>query len=447
MNERENFRAASFCWIAGFTLLAASSVATAQVSLRTVVEMAQHNSGTVRLAQADVQKAAATLAETRDVFIPALNFGSGLPVFPEVGFTGNLPTIYDANVQSLAFSMSQFRYIQAAKAGLKASQLSLKDAQEQVALDASTAYIELDTVDQELSAARQQQDDAARLVSIEQQRAEAGVDPLSQLLQAQLTAAEIKLNALHLETRAATLAKQISVLTGLPPASIVPDHSSIPEIPAVSGDDPQRESFAMTAAQLQAKARFLVAKGDHEASWTPRMAFGMLYNRNTTLLNDVASYFNPNKAFPANNFSSGISIQLPLFDATTRAHARESAAEALRARVEAEQAQRQNEIQIVQLDSSLRELGTQAQIASLKQQIADEQLKAVTTQLEVGNGAVNAPGAPAQLTPQAEQQAEIDERQKYQDALETGLELSRARLTLLRALGHMQDWLNELQSK
>ena len=40
----------------------------------------------------------------------------------------------------------------------------------------------------------------------------------------------------------------------------------------------------------------------------------------------------------------------------------------------------------------------------------------------------------------------INERQRYEDALEAGLDLARARLDLLRALGHMQDWLNELHT-
>ena len=33
------------------------------------------------------------------------------------------------------------------------------------------------------------------------------------------------------------------------------------------------------------------------------------------------------------------------------------------------------------------------------------------------------------------------------DALDAALDLSKARLNLLRALGHMQDWLNELHAK
>ena len=104
-------------------------------------------------------------------------------------------------------------------------------------------------------------------------------------------------------------------------------------------------------------------------------------------------------------------------------------------------------MQIATLAGSLRELDAQAEVAGLKQQIADEQLKSVLTQLELGNGSGTGPGAQPQLTPKAEQLARIDERQKLEDALEAGFDLSKARLSLLRALGHMDDWLNELQTK
>ncbi len=68
-------------------------------------------------------------------------------------------------------------------------------------------------------------------------------------------------------------------------------------------------------------------------------------------------------------------------------------------------------------------------------------------QLDTGNGAASGPGAPSQIGPKSEQLARIDERQKYEDALDAGLELSKARLGLLRALGHMEDWLRELHGK
>ena len=432
-----------------FTALAlgfASAHLHAQVSLTTVVELAQKNSATVHLAQADVQKAASLLSQSKDAFIPSISFGSGLPAFPEIGFTGSLPTVWDGSMQSLVFSLPQIKYIQAARAGLQSSQLALKDAKEQVALDASTAYIEMDTVNSELEAVREQELNAARLVTIEGQRTDAGVDPQSALLQAKLTAAQLKLSRLHLETRTATLSKQLATLTGLPDGSVVPDHSSIPEVPAVSAGEIPISTPALDAANAEAKSKLLVSKGDREHLWLfPEVAFGAQYNRNTTLLNSINDYYR--QPLPANNFSTGFSIKVHLFDMGLHAKARESAAEALRAKVESEQAQQQNDIQISQLTASLRELDAEAEVASLKQQISAEQLKSVLAQLEVGNGQTGTPGAPPQLSPTAEQQARIDERQKYLDALDSGFDLSKARLNLLRALGHMQDWLDELHTK
>lgn len=433
--------------LAGLALGCAPALAGAQVSLSTVVQMAERNSASVRMAEADVRKAQAGLSQSKDVIIPSIDFSTGLPVFPEVGFTGTPPSIWSATVQALIFGFPQKRYIHAARLGVEAAAEDLRDTENQVALDASTAYIELDTVNQELAAARQQQEYANDLIEIEQKRTDAGVDPFSDLLQAKLTAAQIKLNELHLESRAESLSKQLADLTGLPEGSIRPDRASIPEIPEISGDTPPRDATGESSAELEAQSKQQVAKGDQELSYLPQFAFGAQYYRNTTILNNVNQYFNSGKGLPANNFSSGISIKLPVFNMFNRARARGSAADALRATVEAEEAARQHQIQIASISSSLRELDAQEEVASLKQQIAEEAVKTVTTEMELGNGAGIGPGAPPPPSPQAEESARIDERQKYQDALEAQLSLSKARLKLLRELGHMQDWLNELHTK
>jgi outer membrane protein TolC len=413
----------------------------AQVSLSTVVDLAQKNSSAVKIAAADVDKGRAALSETKDAVIPAIQFGTGIPVFPEVGFTGQPPSIYSFTVQSLIFSFPQKHYIDSARSGMNAAIARLKDAREEAALEASTAYIELDTVKSELDAATQQQTLAQKLVEIEQQRAEAGVDPQSDWLQAKLTAANLKLAKLHLETRAGTLAKELATLTGLPDGAIVPYHPSIPEIPAMNGDTPAHTLPGVESARQLALSRERQAKGDKEANYYPQLSFFAQYNRDTNLLNSVNQYFA--KSLPANNFASGINVSVPLLDMIHRAKARETAAEALRARVEADQAEHQNDFQITQLTGTLRELDAQAEIAGLKQQIAADQLKTVETQLENGNGG----GGQPQLSPKAGQQARIDERQKYLDSLESEFELAKARLELLRALGHMEDWLNEVHGK
>jgi outer membrane protein TolC len=442
MKLRKNSRKLIAPAFAVLALGLASAHLQAQVSLTTVVELAQQNSSAVKLADADLQKAQAALGQTEDAYIP--NFVIGSQVGYSHGFPTGQPSLGNATMQSLVLSFSQRQYAKAARAGVEAANLGLKDAKEQVALDASTAYIEMDSVNSELDAAREQELDAARLVAIEQDRTDAGVDPLSNLLQAKLTAAQLKLNRLHLETRSATLARQLATLTGLPVGSIVPDHASIPDIPTVSAGEAPQPLLGIQSANALARSKLLEAKGADLAWRRPSIGFGAVYNYDSNELNSYSTYY---KNFTPNNVSFGLQISLPFFDFAVRAKAKVSAAEALRSKVEAEQAQQQNDIQISQLTASLRELDAQAEVASLKQQIAQEQLKSVLAQLELGNGAIGTPGAPPQLSPTAEQQARIDERQKYLDALDSGFNLSKARLNLLRALGHMQDWLDELHGK
>ena len=420
----------------------AAAPALAQVSLATVVDLAQHNSSAVKLAEADLQKAQAALAQTEDAYIP--NFVIGSMVGYSHGFPTGQPSVGNATMQSLVFSYSQRQYLKAARAGFDAANLRLKDAREEAALDASSTYIELDTVNRELEAAQQQESFAADLVKIEQQRVDAGVDSALEVLEARLTAAQFKLKRLHLETRAGTLAKRIAVLTAMPTGSILPDRSSIPEIPAVTANEAPRRLLGIDAAGSLARSKQLQAKGDDLAWRRPQIGFGAVYNYDSNELNSYSTYY---QNFTPNNVSFGLQVTFPFFDFAIRAKAKETAAEALRATVEAEQAQRQNDVQIAELTGSLRELDTLAEVASLKQQIADEQLKAVLTQLELGNGAGTGPGAQPQLSPKAEQLARIDERQKFEDALDAGFDLAKARLSLLRALGHMEDWLGELHQK
>ena len=423
-------------------LALAPALVSAQVSLSTVVDLAQRKSSAVKMAEADVQRARAALDQTRDAFIP--NFSIGSTVGYSYGFPTGQPSVGNASMQSLVFSYSQQQYMKAARAGVEAASLRLKDAREDVILEASSTYIELDTVQRELEATQQQKAFAASLVKIEEQRAEAGVDSELDLLAARLTDAQLKLKRLHLETRAGTLAKQLANLTAMPVGAILPDRSSIPEIPAISANETPRRLPGIDAAGTLARSKQLQARGDDLAWRRPQLGFGAVYNYDSTKLNNYSAYY---KNFTPNNVSFGVQITVPFFDFALRAKAKATAAEALRAKVEAEQAEQQNEVAIVTLTGNLRELDTLAEVASLKQQIANEQLKAVLTQLELGNGAGSGPGAQAQLSPKAEQLARIDERQKYMDSLDAGVDLAKARLNLLRALGHMQDWLNELHGK
>jgi len=305
--------------ILGIVLASAPALLRAQISLSTIVDLAQRNSSAVKLADADLKKAQAVLAQTKDIYIPNFVVGSSIGP-PSIGFPIAQPSIASATMQSLTFSFSQRQYIKAAGVGIRAATLSLKDASEQVALDASTAYIELDTVNREMESAHQQATFADRLMNIEQQRSGAGVDPLSELLQARLKAAQLKLLLLHLEVRAATLVSQLASYTGLPRASIIVDRSSIPDIPTVKAGEPALTTSAVQSAQAEAESRQLQAHGDEIATKIrPQIAFGAQYNRDATSLNNYNLYYSRVNAngqtskLKADSFAAGFSIQIPIF--------------------------------------------------------------------------------------------------------------------------------------
>ena len=67
MNTPHNPRNTWAPILIGIALSAAPTLAPAQLSLATVVDLAQRNSSAVKLAQADLQKAQAALAQTQDV--------------------------------------------------------------------------------------------------------------------------------------------------------------------------------------------------------------------------------------------------------------------------------------------------------------------------------------------------------------------------------------------
>ena len=74
------------------------------------MDLAQRNSSAVKLADADVQKAQAALAQTQDAYIP--NFVIGSNVGYSHGFPTGQPSVGSATMQSLVLSFPQRQYIQ-----------------------------------------------------------------------------------------------------------------------------------------------------------------------------------------------------------------------------------------------------------------------------------------------------------------------------------------------
>lgn len=411
--------------------------ASAQVSLSTVVDLAERNSTPVRVALAEVQRTTAILQEAKDVYLPSFVLGSSVGY--TYGFPVGQPSVYNISSNSLFYSFSQPDYIRAARAALNSAQLGLKDNEEQVALDTALAYIQLDSNSRQLEALNEEKGYAERLASIERDRLLAGVDGRIEVTRAELTAALADLKRLQLEDDANQLRQKLAHLTGLPASSFVTDSKSIPAAPDFSAEDSVEERAPLTNAGIQAayanaKSKRLTSWGDEKQNYRPSFAFGAEYNRYAKF-NNYQDYY---LRFQHNNFDIGVQITFPIFDASRRAKARESAAEAQRATAEADQTKFQTNEQIYQLRHSLRELAAQRRIAQLRSEMAREQLDSIQAQLQNGSGSANAPA----VTPKDEQQAHIQERERYIDALDANFQMVKAELTLMRSVGSIEAWVH-----
>ena len=421
----------------GTCVLLGGCQALAQVSLPTVVDLAVRNSASVRVSVADVQRAEAALAQSRDAYLPNFTFGSAVGY--TYGFPVGQPSVYNVGSQSLLYSFSQPDYIRAARAALNSAQLGLKDSEEQVALDTALAYIQLDSDNRQLAALAQERDYAERLATIERDRLLAGVDGRMEVTKAELTAAQVDEKRLHLEDDASQLQQKLAHLTGLPASSFVTDSKSIPASPNFSSDDSIEDSVMATnsgiqAAYANAKSKRLISFGDEKQNYRPQFAFGAEYNRYAEFNNYQEYYLR----FQHNNFDIGVQITFPIFDASRRAKARESAADARRAGAEADQTKFQTSEQVYSLRHSIKELAVQSRIAELRSQLAQEQLETIQAQLQNGSGSPNAPP----VSPKDEQQALIQERERYVDALDAAFSMIRVELTLMRSLGQIQEWVH-----
>lgn len=423
-------------WIALSALAVLSSLsAAAQVSLYTVVDLALRNSTSVRMAQADVMRAAAGLTETKDAYIPNLVLGSSLGY--SYGFPLGEPSVFNVTSRSLLFTFSQPDYVRSARAAVQSAEFSLRDSRQQVVLDASLDYLQLDKAQQTLAALDQEEDSSNKLVSIEEDRVLAGVENRIELTKAKLTAARIALKRIHLQNDAELLRQQLAHLTGLPAASFVTDAQSIPSAPRVSPEGEGNHlsvklNAGVQAAQANAKSKMYQAFGNSRQIFRPQLSVAGDYSL-FAKFNNYDLYF---QHFQYNNFGIGIQISVPLFDATTKARERTSAAEAAHAFAQAEQTRDTVDEQIFQLQKNVTELGAQQRVAQLQAELAQEQLDAITTQLNNGSGLQNGPT----LTPKDEQLARIQERQRYEDVLDANYAMMRAELSLLRSTGGIEDW-------
>jgi outer membrane protein TolC len=421
--------------IACSVLASAVATARAQISFTTAIDLAEKNSPKVLMAQADVDKARAAVQQLRDAYVPSIVGGSGLGP-PSYGFPLGQPSIFTVSATSLVFSYSQRDYIRAAQAAVDAANLSLKDIRQGVAEDTAVTYLALDRDIQRQAALQEQQAFADRLVSIVQDRLDAGQDTPIDLTTSRLTAAQIRLSRLRADDETSADRAHLARLIGLPSQALGTVSNSVPTFVAASSDQPgtaQMTSPAVDSAYAIARSKRETAFGEARYLWRPQITFAGQYSRFAKFNNYQDYYLH----FQQNNAGVGVQINVPVFDMAHRAHAREAAADAAHSEHEADMIRDQFFDNRLRARHTAAELAARAEIAALDQQLARQQLDILVIQSKVGTGNLSGP----QMTPKDEQTSRIAEREKFIAVLNANFEAQQAQINVMRATGELDSWI------
>lgn len=438
---RRMWAAARWMMLAGLAGGLASR-ATAQLSLSSAVDLALRNDPKVLGAQADVKRAQAAFSEAHDAYIPTVNASGGYGT--STGVPLSVPTVFQLSSQSLLFNFQQKDYVRSAAAAVESARLILQDTRERVVEDVIVTYLALRNDEEKAASLREQHAAAGRLVSIVQQRLDAGEDSRLELVRSRLKLDQARFAELQIEDDIAAQSDHLARLVGMPGTSLTTVPESIPPMPSVSqlsGElATQPDSYAIRAAFANAVSKQERAFGDARYRFRPQLGFGLNYSRISTTHTSYADYYPAfNNPHSDNAASVGIQITIPLYDRGHEAKARESAADAASARFQAEAQRNQFLEGRAKLQHSLSELEASAQVSEDSKELAEEQLNATMIQLSSPPDTTN-PQA-AVMTPKDEQNARIDVQQRKLDYLVAKGTLDQTKVNLMRQTRKLDDWL------
>ncbi|MCI0356685.1 MAG: TolC family protein [Acidobacteria bacterium] len=401
------------------------------VPFRRAIELAVANSSPMAVAGADQSRAQHAYQEARNLFLPQMVLGSGMAAsygFP-LSIEGAAPSIISLNSQQHLFNPAQKEFIRAARSEWNVAGTMKEDRRDQVILDAALTYIELDKLAAALTLLRQQEEAAARIEQIVEERIAAGVDSEVERTRARLAAARVRMQLAEAQGTWDVLRLRLAHLTGLPEDSIATVTESIPELPDIRQEDnlvgrALEKSPLVRVADERAEAQQFRAKGERKMLYPAFDLVGQygLFSRH----NNYDEFF---QRFQRHNGTFGVAIRFPFLNLAQRSRAEAAEAEVVMVRSQAKAVRNQVSAETLRLQRSARQLGAAREVARLEYQLARSEVDAAQARIEAGTG-----------TLREEHQARALENERYKAFLDASFELEKVQLQLLRATGELEKW-------
>ncbi len=398
---------------------------------RTAIELALRNSAASGISRADLQRARASVNQTRAFFLPSMIFGSGLGGsygFP-LSLEGAAPSVFNVNLQGGLLNFAQRENINAAKADVQATEAQNADRRNDVILETALCYMQLDLLDGSLSVQREQQEAAAKYQDIASQRVQAGLDSQVEMTRAKLAVARTKLDIAQAQGAADQLRMRLSQLTGLPVNSIKTVTESIPRLPEVSQDQDLPAQAAQNnptvkIAEDAAMAKDFKARAERKQLYPAIDIVGQYAV--LARFNNYDQFF---QKFQRHNVTAGVAIRIPFLNPVQHATAEAARHDADKAHEEARNVKQQVSNETLKMQRSVQQLAAAREVADLEHQLAQADIEATQAKIEAGGASLK-----------DAQNAIVAEHERYTAYLNSTFELDKAQVQLLRQVGDLEGW-------
>jgi len=402
------------------------------LTLKRAVELSLSNSKDIQLAKLQVQAAQDTAQLTRAEFLPNLYAGSGagytygLPETPG----GRPPAIFSITYTEQVLNGPLRGLAKEQQERVHAQRAVLEDTRNLVMVRVASGYLELVKVRHSLELLRKEKESADKIVEVTKEREGEGYELPVEVTKARLTLAQVQQRILQLEGRQDELEVYLRNQLGLAvdqPMDVTPE-----ELPGAAEQEganliamAAQSNTRLMAAESDVKGKELRLQGEKRGYW-PTLELVTIY--------DVLAKYNFNNSFlvinernfRSNNLNAGVSVNMPIYSAKTRANVALAQVNLEAAKINLSNTKSQVSAEVRQKSRKVQQADAAKEVARLELQLSQQNLAVLQSQF--GEGRVNLRDV---------EKGRLDENEKWMAYLDANFQRQQAQLDLLKTAGQL----------
>jgi outer membrane protein TolC len=402
------------------------------LTLKSAVGMALSNSKDIQLAKLQVQAAQNSAQITRAEFLPNLYAGSGagytygLPETPG----GRPPAIFSVTYTEEILNGPLRGLAKEQQEQVRAQRALLEDTRNVVMVRVASGYLELVKVRHSLELLRKEMESADKIVDVTKERQGEGYELPVEVTKAQLTLAQVKQRILLLEGRQDELEVFLRNQLGLAAEQsmdLTPE-----ELPGAAEQEganliamAAQSNTRLAAAESDVRGKEFRLKGEKRGYW-PTLQLVTIY--------DVLAKYNFNNSFlvinernfRSNNLNAGVSLNVPIFSAKTKANVALAQVNLAAAKINLSNTQSQVSAEVRQKSRKVQQADAAKEVSRLELQLSQQNLAVLQSQF--GEGRANLRDV---------EKGRLDENEKWMSYLDANFLRQQAQLDLLKTAGQL----------